>query len=362
VESVITEREKHGLFKSIEDLCRRVDFNNLNRRVMESLIKAGAFDSLGDRGTLLNNVAEILSLAQREQRSRDSGQTTMFNLWGAEVPVPLAKLNLQEVEVPVKEKLAWEKELMGVYLSEHPFTPYASKIAEDNIMLCGQIESEMTGQTVLVAGMIASVSHLITKSQKPFVKAMLEDLEGSIELMVWSDVYTETVDLWEEGTIVLIEGRVSTREDSVQISCKKASRYQPGQAVLKKPPVSETRPPVVSDGQATYNGKPFTNNKSVINGKPASVRVETLKRHRLIISINGTHDSEGDVNRLHRVIYTIKEYPGRDEVSLRIINNGKTVNLKLPNIYTGYCPELHEQLIGLVGEGGLTVETLAEEV
>ncbi len=362
VESVITEREKHGLFKSIEDLCRRVDFNNLNRRVMESLIKAGAFDSLGDRGTLLNNVTEILSLAQREQRSRDSGQTTMFNLWGAEVPVPLAKLNLQEVEVPVKEKLAWEKELMGVYLSEHPFTPYASKIAEDNITLCGQIESEMTGQTVLVAGMIASVSHLITKSQKPFVKAMLEDLEGSIEVMVWSEVYTETVDLWEEGTIVLIEGRVSTREDTVQISCKKASRYQPGQTAPKKPSVSEIKPLVVSDGKTTYNGKPFTNNKSVINGKPASVSVETLKRHRLVISINGTHDSEGDVNRLHRVIYTIKEYPGRDEVSLRIINNGKTVNLKLPNIYTGYCPELREQLIGLVGEGGLMVETLAEEV
>jgi DNA polymerase-3 subunit alpha len=362
VESVITEREKRGLFKSIEDLCRRVDFNNLNRRVMESLIKAGAFDSLGDRGTLLNNVAEILSLAQREQRSRDSGQTTMFNLWGAEVPVPLAKLNLQEVEVPVKEKLAWEKELMGVYLSEHPFTPYASKIAEDNIMLCGQIESEMAGQEVRVAGMIASVSHLITKSQKPFVKAVLEDLEGSIELMVWSDVYTETVDLWEEGTIVLIEGRVSTREDTVQISCKKASRYQPGQTVLKKPQVSETRPPVVSDGKATYNGKPFTNNKSVINGKSASVRVETLKRHRLVISIKGTQDEQEDLNRLRHVIYTIKEYPGRDEVSLRIINNGKTVNLKLPNIYTGYCPELHEQLIGLVGEGGLTVETLAEEV
>jgi DNA polymerase-3 subunit alpha len=350
------------LFKSIEDLCRRVDFNNLNRRVMESLIKAGAFDSLGDRGTLLNNVTEILSLAQREQRSRDSGQTTMFNLWGAEVPVPLSKLNLQEVEVPVKEKLAWEKELMGVYLSEHPFTPYASKIAEDNITLCGQIESEMTGQTVLVAGMIASVSHLITKSQKPFVKAMLEDLEGSIEVMVWSEVYTETVDLWEEGTIVLIEGRVSTREDTVQISCKKASRYQPGQTAPKKPPVSEIRPLVVSNGKPIYNVKPPANGKTDINGKPASVSVETLKRHRLVISINGTHDGEGDVNRLHRVIYTIKEYPGRDEVSLRIINNGKTVNLKLPNIYTGYCPELREQLIGLVGEGGLMVETLAEEV
>lgn len=146
----------------MEDLCRRADFGNLNRRVMESLIKAGALDGLGNRGTLLNNVAEILSLAQREQRSRESGQTTMFNLFGAEVPVPLARLDLEEVDVPVKEKLAWEKELMGVYLSEHPFTPYVSQVAADNVVLCGQIESDMAGQEVRVAGMVASVVHLIT--------------------------------------------------------------------------------------------------------------------------------------------------------------------------------------------------------
>jgi DNA polymerase-3 subunit alpha len=355
IESLIAERGKNGPFKSIEDLCRRADFGNLNRRVMESLIKAGAFDSLGNRGTLLNNVAEILSLAQREQRSRDSGQTTMFNLFGAEVPLPLARLSMEEVDVPVKERLAWEKELMGVYLSEHPFTPYVSQVADDNVMLCGQIESEMAGQTVLVAGMVASVSHLITKSQKPFVKAVLEDLEGSIEVMVWTDVYTETIDLWEEGTIVLIEGRVQTREDSLQISCKRASRYQPGQAPARKPPVVETRPPVVSNGKASYAAK------SAANGGPAAAVAEIPKRHRLVISISGTGDSDSDVQKLHRVVYAIKEFPGRDEVSLRIVNDGKTVNLKLPHIYTGYCPELHKQLAGLVGENGLRVDTLAEE-
>ena len=195
---------------------------------MESLIKAGAFDCLGNRGTLLNNVNEILSLAQREQRSREAGQTTMFDLWGKEVPVPVSNLNLSEAEVPVKERLAWEKELMGVYLSEHPFTPYADKIAAENTVLCGQIDSEMAGQTVLVAGMVASVSHLMTKTQKPFVKATLEDFDGSIEVMIWSDVYSETPDLWEEGNIVLVEGRVSVRDENIQISCKKASIYRAG--------------------------------------------------------------------------------------------------------------------------------------
>jgi len=356
VEAIHKARGEGGQFRSLYQFCEKVDLSALNRRMLESLIKAGALDCLGNRGTLLNGVAEVLSLAQREQRSRDSGQTTMFNLFGAEGPLPLARLERQEAGVPVKERLGWEKELMGVYLSEHPFTPYVSQVAADNVMLCGQIGSDMAGQTVLVAGMVASVAHLITRSQKPFVKATLEDLEGSIEVMVWSDVYTETVDLWEEGTIVLIEGRVQSREDSLQISCKKASRYQPGQVPTKQPVPVETRLPVVSNGRAAYSATP------VATAPAPSPPVEPSKRYRLIISISGSGDNEADVNRLHRVIYTIREFPGRDEVSLRIVNDGKAVNLKLPHIYTGYCPELHEQLTALVGESGLRVDTLAEGV
>jgi DNA polymerase-3 subunit alpha len=278
----------------------------------------------------------------------------MFNLFGAEVPVPLANLSFEEVELPVKEKLAWEKELMGVYLSEHPFTPYASKVADENITLCGQIEAEMNGQTVQVAGMVASVARLVTKAGKLFVKAVLEDLEGSVEVMVWSDVYTETVDLWEEGTIVLVEGRVSVRDDEIQVSCKRASRYQPGQTLPKKTQtVPETKPTVVSNGKAAYVSKPGNNGKPVVTAPPG--------RHRLVVSLNGTPDEEGDKLRLHKVIFAVREYQGRDEVSLRIVNNGKTVNLKLPNIYTGYCQDLHDKLVGLVGTGGLKIETLTDE-
>ena len=138
---------------------------------MESLIKAGALDCLGNRGTLLNNINEILSLAQREQKSREAGQTTMFDLWGKEVPAPVSPLELAEAEVPIKDKLAWEKELMGVYLSEHPFSAFADKIAAENTILCGQIDSEMVGQTVLVAGMVASVSHLVTKAAEIICKS-----------------------------------------------------------------------------------------------------------------------------------------------------------------------------------------------
>ncbi|MFC2010806.1 DNA polymerase III subunit alpha, partial [Chloroflexota bacterium] len=89
IESIIAERNKGGDFKSVEDLCRRCDLHGMNKRVMESLTKAGALDSFGDRGTLLHNINSILSLAQREQRLRETGQTTMFDLWGETIPLPM---------------------------------------------------------------------------------------------------------------------------------------------------------------------------------------------------------------------------------------------------------------------------------
>jgi DNA polymerase-3 subunit alpha len=347
IESIIAEREKSGEFKSIEDLCRRCDLRNMNRRVMESLIKAGTFDCLGNRGTLLNSVSEILSLAQREQRYREAGQTTMFDLWGKEVPMPVSRLELAESEVPIKDKLAWEKELMGVYLSEHPFSAFADKVAVENAVLCGQIDGEMVGQVVLVAGMVASVSHLMTKAQKPFVKASLEDLDGSIEVMVWSDVYSETQELWAEGNILLIEGRVGMRDESIQISCKKAIRYQPDRPRQEKPPS-----PVVRS-VAVVNGKPAPNGKIDNNHIPS-------KRYKLVITIKETSDGDRDANCLRRVVYTMREYPGQDKVSLCITSEGKAVSLKLPNLYTGYSTELHQRLVELVGEEGLKVESTAE--
>ena len=131
---------KNGPFKSVEDFCRRLDAQSANRRVLESLIKAGALDELGSRGALLNNIDRILSLAQSEQKLKSSGQSTMFDLFGQSTPVPMPHLEINGEDVSVKEKLAWEKELMGVYLSEHPFARYARKIDTTTITLIGQIK------------------------------------------------------------------------------------------------------------------------------------------------------------------------------------------------------------------------------
>jgi len=336
IKPVITERNKNGDFQSIEDLCWRCDLRGMNKRVMESLIKAGAMDSLGDRGTLLHNVNSILSLAQREQRLRETGQSTMFDLWGETTPLPMPSLDLEVVGITIKEKLAWERELMGVYLSEHPFSSFASKKAPENTTLCGQIDAELVGQTVMVAGMVASVSHLFTRDRRPFASAALEDLDGRVEVMVWTKVYETTRELWQEGNILLVEGKVRLRDDRVQLNCDSVHLYQP-EAVQSEEVVT-----------------PEPDEKPVqVEETPSDTAL--TKSHRLVISITQTSDEESDTANLHKVGETLKEFPGEDDVSLRVNIAERVFNLKLPN--TGYCPELHQRLVELVGEDGLRVET-----
>ncbi len=339
IEPIIAERDKGGDFKSIEDLCRRCDLRGINRRVLESLIKVGALDCLGSRGTLLHNTNRILSLAQREQHLRETGQSTMFDLWGEAMPVPTPSLDLEAADISIKEKLAWEKELMGVYLSEHPLSAVAAKLASGNTTLCGQIDAELVGQTVVIAGMVASVRYLFTRDRRPFASAVLEDLDGRIEVMVWPKLYSDTRDLWQEGDILLVEGKVRLRNDRVQLNCDHVRRYQPeaaqGEEVVTSQP---TKLPIVAEEAAAYTA-------------PAESR-------RLVISISQTSDKDTDIAYLHKLIDTLKEFPGQDEVSLRVANEEKIINLKLSNMHTGYCSELHQRLVELVGEDGLRVELI----
>jgi DNA polymerase-3 subunit alpha len=325
IEPLVDERERGGEFKSIEDLCRRADMRSVNRRVWESLIKAGALDCLGDRGTLLGNITRIMALAQREQHLRETGQSTMFDLWGETMPTPMPSLDLQPAEISIKEKLAWERELTGVYLSEHPFTAFAAKVASENTTLCGHIDAELAGQTIVVAGMVASVHQSFTKDRRPFASVVLEDLDGRVEVMVWPKVYASTTDLWQEGNILLVEGKVRLRDDRLQLSCETVRRYQPEAAQREEPMVAE-------ETQAAVKGR------------------------RLVISISQTSDEESDIAYLYKLIEALRGFPGQDEVNLCVTNEQRVFNLKLSNIYTNYCPELHQRLVELVGEGGLKVE------
>ena len=309
LEPILAERYRGGEFKSIEDFCSRVDLRYVNKKVMESLIKTGTFDCLGQRGSLLADVDRIMSLSQRGQKQKESGQSSMFDIFGQSVSVPLPALDLDNFDAALPEKLAWEKELMGTFFSEHPLSALASKLAEHASVLCGQITNEMAGEKVIVAGMISSVRHASTKNNNVFVIATFEDLNGSIEVIVWSNIYTQTQDLWVEGNILIIEGTVKVREDRVSISCSRVRKYEPEAA----------RPPVENNNHYQAPKK-------------------------LVINLNQSSDTEQDRAYLQRIMEVLKRYPGRDSVQLAISDGDKVTRLDVPDIKIDYCNDLMKEL------------------
>ncbi len=339
VKPLIEERDQGGNYKSIEDLCRRADFSSVNKRVMESLIKAGVLDCLGERGTLVANVASIMTLAQRIQKLRQTGQTTMFDLWGDTVDVPLPSLTMIDADVSIKDKLGWEKELLGVYLSEHPFSPYIAKAVEENTTLCGKVDVEMEGQIIAVAGMVDSIRNLVTRDGQPSASVVLEDLDGKLDVIVWPRVYSATQEYWQEGNILLVDGKVRLRGDRVQLVCEHVRYYK----------IEEKKE---GEGLASTSQKIVT--PVVEGGKSGKL---TPKTRKLIIRLKQTSDKSGDITRLHKINNILRDYPGCDEANMIIDNGKKVFKLRLSAMQVDYCPQLYQRLVEVIGKDAIKLET-----
>jgi DNA polymerase III subunit alpha len=357
IEGVIAERQKGGDFKSIDDLSRRADLRAMNRRVLESLIKTGALDEFGDRGVLLNHVPDILSLAQREQRLKESGQATMFDLFGQTVSTPLPAIELKTDVTDLKDKSLWEKELLGVALSRK----FVGSKKEPGMIWPSEIDAEMDGQSVSVLGEIGTVTQLFTRDHKPFIKVNIEDISGSIETMVWPRIYENDRAIWQEGNTVVIEGKVRLRDESLQLNCDKVNLYNPSAEVETATNdeilVSEEDIPVST---SSPDEVPPEENSGSLPDKPEII--SNGKKHHLVIRIGESDDKDGDIARLHKVVDTLKEFSGNDEVSLCLGSNGSTTYARLPNIGIAYGPELKQRLEELVGENGLRLDPVLDQL
>ena len=323
IEYILSARNQGGVFKSTEDFCRRTDLRNISKKVLESLIKTGAFDSLGSRGALLKSISRIISSAQMEQRMKESGQTSMLDLWTQVSPAFALDSEIRKGEdVSTKQKLGWERELLGVYFSSSPLNSLASELPSyyqsKRFVSCGEINTDMANETVVIAGMVVSVRHAYTRDQRPFIIAVLEDLDGNVEVTVWPGLYESTEGLWEESNILVVRGLVKVRGGKVQLNCQQAQRYQYIEQESK-----------VSTGQ---------------------------DQHHLIINLNQTDDAGKDIECLHKVIGILQNYPGQDRVSFSVTTEGETTKLEMFEITVNYCSELAGELSSIVGESNLKFE------
>jgi hypothetical protein len=217
IESIIAAREEGGPFRSLTDFCTRIDLRLVNRKVLEALAKVGALRPFGHPAQILLGLDDGIAAAQATQRDRITGQTSLFDLAAADAgvferPLPTA------TEVPVRERLRWEKELLGLYLSEHPMGEVAEQVGAYVTAYSGDLRDEsLDGQRVVVGGIVTGSRTVITKSQSTMAIVTMEDLQGTIEVVVFPRLYEQTVGTWREGEILLVAGRVDHKGEDVSL-------------------------------------------------------------------------------------------------------------------------------------------------
>ena len=212
IDAIVDAREQGGSFKSLQDFCERVDTKQVNKRAVESLILSGAFDSLeGHRAQHIDNLDNIMRVAQNAQAERDRGQMSLF---GNGEEAPTATVTLTDApEYDPLERLMREKEQLGFYVSGHPLEEYSDIIenytsASTQTLLEHRIDSEVD-----VAGMITEVKNITTRKGDPMAVIGLEDLEGAIEVVVFPEAYKKAGEL-VEGRVVWIRGKVNINQNS----------------------------------------------------------------------------------------------------------------------------------------------------
>lgn len=215
IASIIEERDKEGSFTSIFDFCERVDLRRVNKKVIESLIKCGAFDALHeDRHSLFAGIDSAMEWGANKRRDTQLGQTTMFDLMPEQHSKPqLPKVNLWREP----EKLAFEKEALGFYLSGHPLSPYREQIkrlASFDTQNCNKAPDK---SEVALCGIVASLKEIRTKKGKRMGFIRLEDMEGSIEVVVFNEVYESSFNLLQSEQPIYVTGEVNHNEDSIKI-------------------------------------------------------------------------------------------------------------------------------------------------
>ena len=232
VRPITEERAANGPYTGVEDFCRRAPLGGMNRRTVESLVKVGALNSIGPMSGLLENLDRILSISQQQALLRKTGQTTMFDLFGDSVAVPLPEIELADSEVPEKERLQWQWELLGTFLDDHPLSKASERLGQE-ITLCSQIDSEMEGQSVLLAGKVSSVRPLQTRKEgKAFAAVTLEDLQGSVEVTVWPNIYEKTSHLLRVEEMLVVQGKVRLHQDRISVAVNTVERFD--DAVAKR--------------------------------------------------------------------------------------------------------------------------------
>ncbi|HIN15525.1 MAG TPA: DNA polymerase III subunit alpha [Dehalococcoidia bacterium] len=409
IDPIVEAREASGPFKDIEDICRRVDSRSLNRRTLESLIRVGAFDPFGGRGNLLESVDRIIAAVQRQSKLRESGQTSMFDMLGESVPIPMIEIGITDGDDTTdQERVIWERDLLGVELTQSPFTREMRQQPANIVVYAAEITADITGQKRAALGQVNDIRELTTKRGEKFLSLNLTLLDGNIEIVVWPNILEQNPSLWQNGSFVSITGEVRERMGRVSISVEEAHEYQlkaEGQVELDAEAAKNKPAPIIRTGfNEASEPRPVLNDpaqptrtesvQNIANGargsesvrqapvnnpinstqKEATLAIESTTPTRIsldgdvtgqaasdngsmLVRVKETGDAADDRYRLEDIVSLFLEFPGKDPAVLEIETGNKIVRLDMPfSVQTS--AQLTGRLHELLGNGTVRTTTL----
>jgi DNA polymerase-3 subunit alpha len=415
VEAIVAARQGNH-FTDIISFCERVDLRVVGKRALECLIKVGALDSLAPRVQMLESLDRLVNFSTSAHKAADAGQMSLFG----EVASGGVTLDTRDILVPVadvmvnrKELLQWERDLMGVYVSEHPLHQIYDRLKHIiSATTIGLSEADHDRQ-VAMAGIVTYVRPHTTKAGKAMAFAGLEDLYGQIEVVIWPRTWDETRELWQQDRVLMVRGRVDAQRGEPKLLCDSATtNLEIVEAVL--PPLPDLKQandvpasefvsssgdepplnfdnidiemePLVESNEALpelpdtdvivtpSNGGPshtIVGNVTVpsptvehVDDSPVPVAnddtlpMESNEPHRHItIHIKKGQDSERDRRKLQIVHGQFVSFPGADTFSIVIDSGDQSVEIEFAEETTRYCDELIGRLRRYVSTDAITVD------
>ena len=341
IENIVKEREESGEFKDFVDFAKRLDSKDTNKRVVESLIKCGAFDQISEnRATLMAGYESVLESISMDRKKNVQGQISLFDAFSAqveEVPDMQLSTNLPVVrEFSEKERLNMEKEVLGMYLSGHPLSEYKSELDRKTSINMKKInelkENEKTymklhDREVIMGGMVIAKRIMTTKRNEIMAFITLEDLYGAIEVVVFPQTLKKFNILLNDDSIILIKGAISIDDDEAKLIARDIKDI---------------------NEEYRFNSEKISfdvrSNSSKSKNRQMNVRIDTV----------------GDEELLMKVFKITRKYPGSDRLVLlpkdQNIDMSKPIAYKVPGMYINADEELKKELGSLVGKLNIEIE------
>lgn len=347
-QSVVEVRATGGPFVSVGDICRRLDWQLVNKRTLESLVKCGALDALGERGRLAFNLERLVAYGTKAARDAACGQVSLFG--EDEVGILEPQLDPGSDGDP-SAWLRWEKEMIGAYLSHHPLEQAVGRLAMLGVKPLNEIDAECDGQNITVGGILSGVRPFTTRKGDQMATACLDDLDGKIDIVIYSRLFRKAQPYVADDSVVVVTGTVNVTEGQPELRADTLlllDSAELDERILQREQEEDRGDPDVPLREPI----PFP--APPVGALPSA----TTRQARLVINFTRSGDRSGDLEQIVALYQSILRHPGGDRVLIVVHGSGRPRTLQLPIDTIRLGEEVRGEIAAVAPGALLAVEQL----